>query len=62
MANTKQTMIDAMVAALDGLSDVATATRDLPTPANQQAAAPFITRHSSLAKFKDYVRTRPIGQ
>ena len=27
-----------------------------------QAAAPSITRHSSLAKFKDYVHTRPIGQ
>ncbi len=42
MANTKQTILDAIVTALDALGDVGTATRDIPTPAAQQTAAPFV--------------------
>ncbi len=42
MANTKQTILDAMVVALDALSAVSTATRDIPTPDVQQSSAPFV--------------------
>ena len=42
MANTKQTIIDAMITALGSLSAVNSCTRDIPKPSAQKTAAPFV--------------------
>ncbi len=41
MANTKQTMIDALVTAIGNLAEVTTATRDLLKPTAARTAAPY---------------------
>lgn len=42
MANTKETMIDAVATALEGLSDINSATRDQPVPLTQKSNAPYV--------------------
>ena len=42
MANTKQTIIDAIATALTALPGVAVATRDLKTPKEQRSSAPYV--------------------
>ena len=41
MANTKQTLLDALVTAIGGLSEVTTATRDLYKPNAARTAQPY---------------------
>lgn len=42
MANTKQTIVDAIATALEALSGVNKATRDLLTPVDQRSFAPYV--------------------